>query len=113
MKVKIIIFALVTVTLLACSGGGGNDSGGGNPSPTLVSIAVTPSNPSIMLGKTQQFVATGTYSDNSTKDLTSSATWTSSNKAVATIDAAGLATSISGGSTLITATPGNLNKGIS
>src|SRR5271166_3028834 len=44
----------------------------------LVSIAVTPANPSIAAGKQQQFTATGTYSDGSHQDLTSSATWTSS-----------------------------------
>jgi hypothetical protein len=31
---------------------------------------VTPANPSIGVGATQQFKATGTYSDNSTADLT-------------------------------------------
>src|SRR5262249_2218351 len=44
----------------------------------LMSIAVTPANPSIALGRTQQFTATGTYSDNSTQDLTASITWSPS-----------------------------------
>ena len=33
------------------------------PPPTLTSIAVTPANPTIPTGATQQFTATGTYSD--------------------------------------------------
>ena len=37
---------------------------------SLVSIAVTPANPSIAKGTTQQFTATGTYSDSSTQNLT-------------------------------------------
>ena len=37
---------------------------------TLVSIAVTPPSPSIAKGLTQQFTATGTYTDNSTQNLT-------------------------------------------
>ena len=37
---------------------------------TLQSIAVTPANPSIAKGLTQQFTATGTYSDSSTQNLT-------------------------------------------
>jgi phage tail sheath protein FI len=41
-------------------------------SPTLVSLAVTPASPRIPVGATQQFTATGTYSDGSTLDLTSS-----------------------------------------
>ena len=44
---------------------------------TLVSIAVTPANPSIAKGTTQQFTATGTYSDSSTANITSSVTWSS------------------------------------
>src|SRR5439155_747331 len=56
----------------------------------LVSIAVTPANPAIPKGTTQQFSATGTYSDASTQDLTSSVTWASSNTAAATISAGGL-----------------------
>ena len=42
----------------------------------LVSIAVTPANSSIPNGTTQTFTATGTYSDNSTADLTSSVAYT-------------------------------------
>jgi hypothetical protein len=41
----------------------------------LLSIAVTPANPSIALGTTQAFTATGTYTDNNTQDLSSSVTW--------------------------------------
>src|SRR5207248_1928375 len=36
----------------------------------LQSIAVTPANPSIAKGLTQQFTATGTYTDSSTQNLT-------------------------------------------
>ena len=55
------------------------------PAPTLNSIAVTPANPSIGTGVTQQFTATGSYSDGSTQNMTSQATWTSSSPSVATI----------------------------
>ena len=43
--------------------------------PTLSSIAVTPSNPSVSVNATQQFTATGTYSDSSTSDLCSAPGW--------------------------------------
>jgi uncharacterized protein YjdB len=88
-----------------------------SPSPTLTvvksitlqSIAVSPANPSINRSQTQQFTATGTYSDSSSKVITASATWTSSNTAVATIGVnSGLATGISGGSSQITATLGGI-----
>ena len=77
---------------------------------TLVSIAVTPVNPSIARGLNQQFMATGTFTSGPTQDLTSSVNWTSSNTGIATISNAagshGLATSSTVGSTTITATKG-------
>ncbi len=74
--------------------------------PMLVSIAITPANPSIKVGIKTQFTATGTYSDRSKQDLTTSARWTSSNTFVATINTAGLATGASAGRTTIRATVG-------
>jgi hypothetical protein len=74
----------------------------------LVSLAVTPANPSIALGTVQQFTATGTYTDNSTQDLTTAVTWNSADPGVATISNAanshGLASSAAIGITSITAT---------
>ena len=76
--------------------------------PTLVSIAVTPADPSIIVGATQQFTATGTYSDATTADITGDVTWASSLTAVATIAAAGLATSVAEGTTTISAILGSV-----
>jgi uncharacterized protein YjdB len=77
---------------------------------TLVSIAVTPANPTIAVGGTRQFTATGGYSDGSTADITTSATWQSSLAAAATIGSAtGLATGVSVGTTTITATRGTVS----
>jgi IPT/TIG domain/Bacterial Ig-like domain (group 2)/Kelch motif/Galactose oxidase, central domain len=76
---------------------------------TLVSIGVTPANAVIsIVGGTQQFTATGTYSDNSTQNLTSTATWTSSTTTVATINSAGLATAVAPGQTAIQAKVGTV-----
>jgi hypothetical protein len=76
----------------------------------LISIAVTPANPSIALGTTERFIATGTFDDASTQDLTDQVTWDSSDVGVATISNAdgseGLATSVVDGPTTITATLG-------
>ncbi len=52
---------------------------------TLTSVTVTPANPSMVVASSQQFAATGTYSDGSTQNLTTSATWSSSNSAVAAV----------------------------
>ena len=70
---------------------------------TLLSIAVTPESASILVGETQAFTATGTYSDDSIAVITTEAVWTSSNDAVATVDE-GLATGLALGTTTITAT---------
>lgn len=73
----------------------------------LQSIAVTPSNPNVPNGKTQQFTATGTNKNadgtTGTTDITSMATWTSGTTTVATISNAGLATAVGAGTSSITA----------
>ncbi len=100
---------LIIILLTSCGSTGGGSS---TPSPTLVSIAVTPSNPSIALGLTEQFIARGTFSNSSNKDITASVTWSSSNTAVATISNAGLVSSSSKstGTATITATSGNITS---
>ncbi len=73
---------------------------------TLTSISVTDPNPRISTGTTDQFTATGTYSDGTTQNLTSQANWSSSNTAVAKINATGLATAVGAGSANIQASLG-------
>jgi uncharacterized protein YjdB len=75
---------------------------------SLVSISVTPAIPSIALGTDQQFIATGNFDDGSTQQLTS-VTWSSSNLNVASINAAGLATSTGSGTVTITASSGSVS----
>jgi hypothetical protein len=70
---------------------------------TLTSLRTTPVSTAIPLGKTQQFVATGTFSDTSTQDLTPLVDWRSSDPTVASISPLGLATSLAIGTTDITA----------
>ena len=65
---------------------------------------MTPANPSVAKGTTEQFTATGTYSDNSTQNLTSQVTWASATTSVATITATGLATAVGTGTSTISAT---------
>src|ERR1041384_7984060 len=79
--------------------------GGGSASEpvTLVSIAVTPANASLQAPATQQFTATGAFSDASTADITKSVNWASSDTSKATIQNSGLATVVAAGSVSITA----------
>ncbi|HEX2574134.1 MAG TPA: Ig-like domain-containing protein, partial [Polyangia bacterium] len=79
----------------------------------LVSIAVTPTTPRVILGLNLTFVATGLYTDGSTRDITPQVTWTSSDPSIATISNAsgsrGRATGLAGGQTTIVATLGALS----
>ena len=76
---------------------------------TLVSLAVTPANASMATGTTKQFAATGTFSDSSTQDMSGSVLWSSSSPAVATINSAGLATSVAPGNSTIAAAFGSVS----
>src|SRR5258705_11522240 len=73
---------------------------------TLVSIEVTPTAPSIADGTTVQLVATGTYSDTTTMNLTTMVTWASDDTAVATVGTQGLVTGQDPGDANISATLG-------
>jgi hypothetical protein len=78
------------------------------PTATLQSIAITPGSTTVPVGNTQQFKATGTYSDSSTSDLTAAAAWSSSNAAMATVNPGGMATGMAAGSAKILAMSGNI-----
>jgi uncharacterized protein YjdB len=85
----------------------------GGTSVTLTAIAVSPASPSIPINTTQQLTATGSYSDGSSRDLTSLVTWSSSTIANATVDAAGLVSGVAAGAATITATLGSVSKSTS
>ena len=72
---------------------------------TLTSVAITPLDSSVTLGSTQQFTATGSFSDGTTQDITLTTHWSSSSASVATIANApsvgGLATTHGVGTTSI------------
>ncbi|MEO8102392.1 MAG: Ig-like domain-containing protein, partial [Betaproteobacteria bacterium] len=79
----------------------------------IVSIVVTPAARAMTAGLTQQFTATGTMSDSTTRDLTSLVTWSSSNTAAALVSNApgysGLLTSIAPGNATISARLGGIS----
>jgi beta-lactam-binding protein with PASTA domain len=75
----------------------------------LLAITVTPVNPSIMPGATEQFIATGNYGGNATQNLTNQVTWSSTVAGVATISGGGLATAGAVGTSTISATFGQVS----
>jgi hypothetical protein len=81
------------------------------PTKSLLSITVTPiydptnnGQPTLYVFATEQFTATGNYSDGSTQYLTQTVIWASGTTTTATIDPTGLATGVQAGTTLISAT---------
>ncbi len=81
------------------------------PETTTDAVAVTPNSVTVPLGRSQQFTATGTFTETGggatfTQDITSAPqiAWSSSAPAFVTIDAAGLADSVDIGPAEITAT---------
>ena len=104
MKKLFLILAVLLVGLISGCGGGGEGAFDELTPVTLESIEVTPASPGLAIGLTQQFTATGIYSNSSKKDLTMQVTWNSSATDFATISAGGLATGVSAGSSSITAT---------
>ncbi|AOP35303.1 hypothetical protein A0128_16505 [Leptospira tipperaryensis] len=101
-----------TVTITASIGGIDGFTDFTVTQAELVSIAVTPILSSKAKGLTEQFFATGTYTDGSTQDITNSVTWTSSSPIVSisnVVGSNGFAQTFSIGSTVITATSGSLH----
>lgn len=104
-RITLFLLTIVTISLIFTGCGGGGKAVTPPPSNVTVrSIALAPSSPSVVAGRTQQITATASYSDGSTKDVTSTAAWSSSSGSVATINATGLLTAMSQGSATISAT---------
>src|ERR1700723_4267075 len=71
---------------------------------TLEAINISPSSSSMSSGSRKKLTAIAHYRDGSQAELVSEVTWTSSNPAVAPIDAEGIATAASEGSSTLQAT---------
>jgi RHS repeat-associated protein len=77
--------------------------------PELMALAVSPDAPTLFAGQTLQLSATGTFTDASTQDVTSTVTWTSSSETVATVDGNGVLTARGVGSATIAASSGSVS----
>jgi len=80
--------------------------------PVLDSITMSPSFASLTEGQTQQFSATGLFSNGTTQIITNDLTWSSASGALASVTNTGLATGLAPGLDTITATaPAGLPTG--
>lgn len=77
--------------------------------PTLTSIAVGPSGQNVQQGKTLQMAARGTYDDGTTKNITGSVLWSSSDDTIATVSTSGVLTGVKSGTATITASSGTIS----
>jgi len=111
MRYQFLLLVLFAALLLAGCGAG---------HPNLTTIAVSPTTANAALNQDVVFTANGTFTNNSSRDLTvaDGLSWKTSNTAVATINDNGSATCIASGTVTVTATaPENLqitvNNGVS
>ena len=78
----------------------------------LTGLTLAPSSLTLAPGQSLKLTATGTYSDGSTKDLSTSVSWTSSQPSKVTVDSTGLATGVKAGTCTVTAQSGSLSASI-
>ncbi len=69
----------------------------------ITGVKLTPANPTIPIGATQQFQLTATYLDGQTTNVTNHSTYASDNQTVATVSKSGLATPVAVGTANILA----------
>ncbi|QEH31554.1 Calx-beta domain protein [Aquisphaera giovannonii] len=103
--------AVGTTTITASLGGITSPGDTLTVSPAaLVSIAVASPSGTFEFGSSQQLVATGTYTDGGTADLTGVVSWASSDASVITVSPEGLATAHGTGNATITAGLGGVTS---
>lgn len=81
--------------------------------PVATSIVLSPSSPLLPPGGSLQLKAVAHFTDGTTSDVTSSATWSSSNTSIATVSNQGLANAVADGSSTITAALGSVSSSAS
>jgi hypothetical protein len=78
---------------------------GGN---TITALAIAPQNASVQPGVTQQYTATATYGNNTTADVTSQVSWSSTPTNIASINSGGLLTAGALGTATVKAQSGSV-----
>ena len=87
---RVIALTAAAQLLLWCAACGGFWPGSGTTSPHLLSLTVSPNPFQVALGSTGQAKATGTFSDGTERDLTSSVSWTVEGANIASISSTGV-----------------------
>ena len=98
--------ALGTSAIQASSGSQSSTAAITVTAPTLVALAISPTTGTLAIGQSQQYQVVGTYTDGSTQNLTTAATWYAVPQASVSVTAAGLVTATGPGNANITASYG-------
>jgi len=101
--------AWVPFALVACGGGGAASS---PASPVLLSIAVSGGSNGVKQGQAVQLSALATYSDGTSKDVSSGANWASADNAVISVSSTGLATGMAAGTSNVSATLAGVSRSV-
>ena len=93
-----VAVVLATIVAGACA-----KKSSSTPTPTVSGVVVTGSGAFTSKNQTSQLTATANLSDSTSQNVTNTATWSSSNPAVASVSSTGLVTAVSFGTATITA----------
>ena len=105
---KWFLLTVASVAAFGCGSSQVKDFIQNNPGVNPTGLVISPKPVSKLIGQTQQFVATASFDNGTTQDVTTLVTWSSSNPAVVTIGATtGLATAVLPGQVTITAQSGS------
>ncbi len=99
-----LILANLALVLVMNACGGGNQTPTAPSTATVTPVSVAGSTSFTAAAQTSQFTATASLSNGTTQNVTSQATWLSSNTAVATVSSTGLVTAVATGTATVTAT---------
>ena len=106
-SVLILVVSLLAAFAISCSSSSTNSvtaPSSGSPASTLTSITVSSAPALTTAGQQGPLTVTAHFADGSTQDVTSAATWQSSNGAIATVSASGIVTAVGSGAATITVT---------
>ena len=102
-RYSLVLLVLASSIAMTCLGCGGSPSSAPPPAKTLTSVVVTPASAALQVGAAQQFAAAAKYSDGSTTDVSTAASWQTASQAQARVSSIGLVTGVASGATSVTA----------
>ena len=105
----VIVLALAVLTGCGGSGSSSISNPPPPPPPNPQSVSVAAPGDALLVGDRVQLAAICIYSDSSTKDVTTQATWSAAPAAVVTVSSSGVLTAVSAGSATVTATFSSLS----